>query len=163
MPAKGQRITPAFRFWAFVDKKGAEECWPWKGSTSSKGYGWFKADPEGNAVQAHRYVWELSAGKSPGRLQVLHICDSPSCVNPKHLYLGTHAANMHDRDIRGRTLRGEKAGRAKLTKENVLTIKRLYRTGKYTGQQLGKRFNVHQNTVYSLLSGNSWKHLQEIA
>ena len=94
-------------FWVRVDKSGS--CWFWKGGTKSsphpnRDYGrmWWKT---GREEMAHRLAWELSVGPIPIRLQVLHRCDIPSCVNPAHLFLGTPTDNMRDAANKGR-LRG---------------------------------------------------------
>lgn len=87
------------------------ECWIWQGSFFSDGYGQisFKNRP----LRVHRAVMELLNGV-PGMIdktnaiQVLHRCDNPKCLNPEHLFLGDAADNMHDRDAKGRTCKGER-------------------------------------------------------
>ena len=85
------------RFWEKVDK--SSECWNWLG-VKSKGYGQIKVN--GKHRYAHRISWDLHYGVYLGNLDILHSCDNPSCVNPKHLSLGTHKENMADRDKKGR-------------------------------------------------------------
>ncbi len=89
------------RFWEKVDASG--ECWLWLGCTTPLGYGRIT---RGAAVDgseyAHRVAWSLANGLIPEKKQVLHRCDTRSCCNPEHLYLGTPADNMRDRDMRGR-------------------------------------------------------------
>lgn len=83
-------------FWARANRKGPEECWVWTGPTTDKGYGKFKN------TTAYRYSYELLVGPVPDRLHVLHRCDNPPCVNPAHLFVGTHQDNMRDKIAKGR-------------------------------------------------------------
>ena len=70
-------------------------CWNWERSIRSKlPYGSIRLN--GKHLVAHRYSWELSNGKIPYGIYVLHKCDNPSCVNPDHLFLGTQGDNNRD-------------------------------------------------------------------
>lgn len=95
------------RFWPKVDRRGPDECWEWTGSRQPTGYGRIKISDR--VHNTHRVVWALTNGPIPARLQVLHRCDNPPCCNPAHLYLGTIADNMHDRDRKGRSRFGPNA------------------------------------------------------
>jgi hypothetical protein len=79
-------------------------CIEWWGGTnkppSGDGYGYLHRD--GRKIRAHRMVWEECFGPIPPGLYVLHHCDNRTCVNPEHLYVGTHADNMRDMVERGR-------------------------------------------------------------
>ena len=90
--------TLSERFWAKVNRDG--DCWMWTGTLNHKGYGqfWFGTKHH----QSHRASWMMHRGPIPDGMWVLHKCDTPSCVNPAHLYLGTHAENMADMVARGR-------------------------------------------------------------
>lgn len=83
------------RFWSKVDRRGPEECWPWKYGKDASGYGMIRVD--GRTLKAHRFV----AGNPVGGV-VRHTCDNPPCCNPAHLLIGTQQENVRDRDVRGR-------------------------------------------------------------
>lgn len=90
--------TQAARFLSKI--KIIDKCWLWTGATNEHGYG--KLSANGSWRLAHRVSWNLSNGEIPDNLQVLHRCDTPACVNPAHLFLGTHADNMRDMKQKGR-------------------------------------------------------------
>lgn len=94
------------RFWSKVVK--SDGCWIWKASKRSKGYGAFVYQRGEDIIQgrAHRYSWELHYGDIPPGLCVLHHCDTPACVRPEHLWLGTKAENNADMVAKGRHVRG---------------------------------------------------------
>jgi hypothetical protein len=105
----------AIRFWEKVDKPGgADACWLWTGTPDVNGYGklwWFDHTNKGKF--AHRISWELHNGPIPDGLFVLHSCDNPPCVNPKHLFLGTQLDNMRDMVAKGRDRNPAAINRAK--------------------------------------------------
>ncbi len=96
------------KFWSRVDKSGgANACWPWTGSRLPTGYGQvYQAG--GQRLLAHRTAWELENGPIPDGMRVLHHCDNPPCCNPGHLFLGTDADNMNDRDQKGHNANSRK-------------------------------------------------------
>lgn len=75
-------------------------CWLWTACGTTDGYGQIKVGKD--MVRAHRVAWTLYRGAIPDGMHILHRCDTPPCVNPDHLYLGTHQQNMKDRSSRGR-------------------------------------------------------------
>lgn len=151
------------RFWSKVDTRG--DCWLWIATKLPKGYGLFRC--QGKLHKAHRFVWELTYGEIPDKLFVLHHCDTPSCVNPTHLFLGTHQENMADCVNKGRSRtqkhpeqqRGERNGRAKLTEAQVREIRQAYATGNITQKALARQFCVSQDTIWSALKADKWKHI----
>ena len=86
------------RFWAKVEKRGPNECWPWRAKRQMRGgdYGHFESK------LAHRIAFELHYGIAPGNKCVCHSCDNPPCCNPAHLWLGTRKENMDDMRRKGR-------------------------------------------------------------
>jgi hypothetical protein len=89
-------------------------CWEWLGVVGRKGYGKIRIDQR--MVSAHRVSWNLHFG-DPGDLWVLHRCDNPTCVNPAHLFLGTHADNMQDMARKGRSTKGRKIAQPRLARK----------------------------------------------
>lgn len=91
--------------WAFIEYRCVPVpeagCFLWLGATGNRGYG--RINGRGYNFSAHRAAWEVTHGPIPAGLHVMHVCDTPICVNPAHLRLGTHAENMADRQRKGRT------------------------------------------------------------
>lgn len=83
-------------FESLVDRRGADECWPWRGKTIRGERGTFRGHI------APRLAWEMAHGSHPGKLFVCHSCDNPNCVNPAHLWLGTNSDNIKDAVRKGR-------------------------------------------------------------
>lgn len=144
------------RFDEKVDKSG--ECWVWTGG-KVRGYGRIKAN--GKARIAHRLSYEMHVGEIRQGLQVLHECDNPSCVNPKHLFQGTQKDNVEDMYNKGRENppQGVKNGRVKLSEAEVLEIRDLYPL--FTQSEIGLMFNVDQSTIHLIVKRKNWKHLKQ--
>lgn len=145
-------MNHAETFWSNTRKSG--ECWLWLGATTS-GYG--QVHWRGRVVYAHRLAYELANKKPPGSLHVCHECDNRACVNPSHLFLGTVADNMADRDAKNRQARGEGHGRAKLTGGQVLLIRQAA-TSK-SQRAIARNFGVSQRLVGMILRREAWRHL----
>ena len=136
-------------------------CWLWMGGHGKRGYPHFPLN--GKTVYAHRLSWEIHKGTIPDGLDVCHNCpdgDNPSCVNPDHLFLGTHADNMRDMCSKGRSrCWGEKARTAKLTEHQIVNIRSRWKAGGITQQELAIEYGIRQVTISSIVNGRTWKHL----
>ena len=97
------------RFWSKVAKsEDPDGCWLWTAACFTDGYGVFQVN--GRARRAHRFAWELTVGPIPDSLFACHRCDTRKCCRPDHLWLGTQADNMRDRDTKGRVASGDRHG-----------------------------------------------------
>jgi hypothetical protein len=90
------------RFWEKVEK--SEGCWLWTASRHTDGYGRFGPN-HAEAKRAHRVAYELEVGPIPPGMLVCHRCDTPLCVRPDHLFLGTIGDNNRDMEAKGRSRR----------------------------------------------------------
>ena len=149
------------RFWLHVDLDGPihpihGQCWVWTAGTRD-GYGQIKC--LGRRVNAHRLSWEINCGEIPDGFCVLHKCDNRLCVNPFHLFLGTNQDNVDDKMEKGRAPRGEKNGLHKLTEEEVLKIRAMYKEGHYSQRELGKLFGVVHSRISSVVRKVAWTHI----
>lgn len=134
-------------------------CWEWIASKNRKGYGMIAiCKPRGKSVVAHRISYELYKGSIPPGVIVCHSCDNPSCVNPEHLFLGTHAMNVGDRESKGRGAKGQSHGRALLTELQVNVIREAYANG-YKQSDIRRYFNVSHKTVGSIVHYINWRHI----
>jgi hypothetical protein len=146
------------RFWEKVNK--TDKCWLWTGAVNIGGYGRIHVD--GQIVLAHRISYELHNGKIPQDdsyhgICVLHTCDTPSCVNPNHLQLGTHRDNMQDMSKKKRGCHGEKAPWSKLTQKQVDEIRDIYKKGNIAMRPLAKQFCVSYTTINFIINNKNWK------
>ena len=135
-------------------------CWVWTGSKRN-GYGRLivgsRTDGTRKIVSAHRLSYELTYGDIPEGMEVCHRCDNRCCVNPDHLFIGTHQDNMDDRERKGRNKppKGESNGRAKLSESDVLTIREKRKSG-VPFYKIAEEYGVHKKTVMDAVSGKHW-------
>lgn len=131
------------RFWAGVDKRGEEECWPWTKSCVTDGYGTLGA--AGLVFATHRIAWEIENGPIPPGQAVLHSCDNPPCCNVKHLFLGTNLDNIKD-------MIAKKRGSVKLNKIQVEAIK----IDERKQHIIATEYNISQSMVSRIKKGSRW-------
>ena len=151
-------MSPEERFWSMVKRGGPDSCWEWQGHTIKDGYGAFHF--QGKRIIASRFAWILTYGEIPQGMCVLHKCDNPACVNPRHLFLGTQKDNMQDAVLKWRKS-GPHNGRTKLTWPQVDTIRLLFQMG-WSGYRLAKFFGVNYKTIWQILKGKTWKEPAEV-
>lgn len=161
------------RFWSYVDKRGDDECWPWKGAKDKDGYG--LARWNNKQYRAHRVAFEIAHGSIDPVLEVHHACDNPPCCNPKCLSQGTQLENSRQMVERGRAMagdrsptrrfperypRGEKQHLAKLTEEAVREIRARHACGGISFGALGREFGVTEGAIRLVVQRKNWKHVE---
>lgn len=183
---KPRKRTPLNeRFWKYVEKTDDEDgCWLWTGAMG-RYYGAISVWTEKGwrTWNAQRASWLVHYGSIPEGMEVCHHCDNHPCVRPSHLFLGTHADNMHDRDRKGRVVtpfvpghrksprgenhythlrpesmwqHGEGNPMAKLTEDDVMMIRSLWETGLYRNTDLAKMFGVVDSAICNIIARRRW-------
>ena len=162
------------RFWTKVDK--TDSCWLWTAARFSNGYGAFRVGSQQR--RSHRVIWEDLYGPVPTDLVICHRCDVKHCVRPEHLFLGTQADNIADRDAKGHApmgnrngmrlhperaahaaARGEASGRVRYTTDEVLRWREMYATQDWTIRSWADHLGVNHNTLFAAISRRSWRHV----
>lgn len=150
------------RFWAKVDKSHGEDgCWEWAGArTGHDGKGAYGVIwQDGRQVGAHRVSYEMHHGPIPQGAVVMHACDNPPCVNPKHLSAGSLSDNNLDAFRKGRNhvARGEECNLARLTAADVEAIRSEYAEGGVTQRVLAAKYGTDFSNVSKILRGETWQ------
>lgn len=161
----GQPVSIELRLWPRIIKDPGG-CWVWQGSRGNYGYG--QVIFNGRLHRTHRVAWELTHGLIPPGVEVCHACDNPPCINPAHLFLGTHQANMADMSRKGRSpagkknpgLQGERNGFSKLTDTAVMEARTLRSQG-LSFSKIGAKFGVTAQAIFQALKGKTWGHIKE--
>jgi hypothetical protein len=162
MSRRGKRpISDAERFLRLVQPEPNGGCWlwigaaKWSGTNNSHLRGTFSLD--GKIHKAHRAAWIIFCGPITDGLHVCHRCDVPLCVNPEHLFLGTHAENIQDAGRKGRMTRarGEAHHNARLT----ASIVRAIRQADGGLDDLAAQFGVDRTTIHRIKTNRAWRHV----
>lgn len=158
--AKRMYDDVAERFWAKVERRGPDECWPWIATRNNGKFNYGHFQFMGRVRKASRISYMLSHGDIPPRMVVMHTCDNPPCVNPSHLKLGTQHDNVLDCAKKGRraNLKGEDHPRAKLKKSDVDAIRDAYAEG-VSAADLAKSFGVNRGQIHSIMARRAWRDL----
>jgi len=145
------------RFWDKVKVRKENECWIWVGAKHPDGHGQILV---GNRMEfAHRVSFAISYG-SPRDEFVCHRCNNPRCVNPKHLYTGTHNDNMNDMIQRG-SVKGSKNPSAKLNEDVVREIKIKVKNKDYRSiMSLAQQYGVSKSVISDIITKRKWKHVK---
>lgn len=173
------------RFWSKVNRGSGSDCWLWTANKNNKGYGLFR--PGGTAPKrlAHRLAYEDHFGPIPGSSLICHHCDNPPCVNPNHLFIGTHKTNHADMVQKGRrrigynpnnrppVFRGDEhwsrrkphlvrngmaTNTAKLSPGDVGEIYRLRLNGQ-SYRTMARQFGLDPSSIADICKGLHWAHL----
>lgn len=159
---------PLKRFLSKVTK--TDHCWIWRANRTQSGYGTFGFRRK--VWRAHRVSYVLFIGEIPDGICVCHRCDTPHCVNPDHLFLGTHADNMRDAQAKGRLSikeaiaaqkpeqkpRGSSHHAALIDEARVVELRNLRRQG-WALKRLAAHFCVSWQQVQRIACGTDWKHV----
>jgi len=171
--ANARDLSTEERFWSKVDRRGADECWPWLSGRLKAGYGSFRLGE--TKVGAHAYAWRTTyhGPIHPDRAIFRHSCDTPPCCNPAHVYPGTQAENRADCVAKGRHARGDSSGArvrperrprgerhtsAKLTDSLIVSIRTALAGGEFQ-TRIARRLGVTQATISAIKRRRIWKHV----
>jgi hypothetical protein len=143
-------------FWSRVQTGSRDECWPWKGPADPQtGYGKFCWN--NFTTSAHRFAWIATYGVIPKGLLVCHKCDNRICQNPHHLFLGTIADNNADMRKKGRGSKPPSS--AKITREQVIQIRKLWVPYKTSMRTIAKLLKVPYKSVESAVNPKRWNQI----
>lgn len=143
-------------FWRRVDRRGPDECWPWLGPLTDRGYG--KLHYAGRNMRAHQVSLLLTTGERPPA--VCHTCDNRRCCNPAHLFAGTNGVNNSDREAKGRSadFRGERHPSAKLTESQIIDMRLRARAGERV-KDIASHYGLHASYASQIVNRKRWQHV----
>ncbi len=170
----------------FVTPEPTTGCWLWLGATTTKGYA--RAMWHGKRVLVHRKLYEVMRSCVIGKLMVCHKCDTPLCVNPSHMFLGTATDNALDASKKGRTARGARNGMNRhpesrlvgsrhwsakfqaegrsskgchLTSDQVNEVRQLLASGA-SMRFIAAKFSISVSHTYNIRNGTAWSNKQKV-
>jgi DNA-binding CsgD family transcriptional regulator len=142
------------RFWGNVQINKPDDCWPWKRSPHSSGYGQvgIRLNDRECVFKTHRVAWEITSKKRiPARTHALHTCGNKLCCNPQHIYL---QGDLWPSDPHAR---GADHGSAKLTERQAIIVK--YRLNDLTTREIAETVGVNYNTIWDIRHNKTWRHI----
>ena len=160
------------RFFEKVHIDTKSGCWEWTANKNNKGYGMFFVHPKKRL--AHRVTYEMTGKDIKAGNSICHTCDNPCCVNPFHLFQGTHAQNTADMVAKGRhkfpDSVGSRNGRAKINKQQVLLIREFMKRFPPTHSSsrlsfgsttfLARWFGLTGAAIRDIVTGKRWSHIK---
>lgn len=157
MTAYSEQTVQRLRSRSIVTNTG---CWEWLGYKDKDGYGQIGYLGQRHAAHRVSFILRNPPGALPPGGVVRHKCDNPSCINPYHLEVGTHADNVEDKIRRGRQPSGEEIANSKLTKDDVRYVKFLIESQYYVGmlRDLAAEYGVDPSTISNIKKGRTWKN-----
>jgi hypothetical protein len=146
-------------FWGYTIVAGPKECWLWTAPLDKDGYGAMQIRYK--RLRAHRISYAMHNGPLKSSELVLHKCDNPRCVNPNHLFTGSQADNVKDRDKKQRMHKpkGELHPMSKLTEEKVRFIRANYVRGLIRMKDLAAMLGVNTPAVCNVVNRRAWNHI----
>ena len=154
---KGYNGTLQERMESKTSKAGENDCWLWTASCDTAGYGIIRIDNK--LRHASHIAFEIYNNKPvPHDMLIMHSCDNPLCVNPKHLSIGTKLLNNVDKKKKGRCnpRRGNEHPMSKLNTNTVKEIRCLFKQGHHTFTSLASLFNINRTTVSRIINNKLW-------
>jgi len=129
-------------------------CRIWQRGTTAAGYG--RVTWRGSEYYCHRLSWADANGQDvPAGMSVCHRCDTPRCIEPSHLFIGTPADNTADMCAKGRQARGSALGSAKFTAAEIIEI----REAREKHIRLAEKYGTTKNYIWHIKAGRRWGHL----